>query len=101
MTLSFVFPSGWYIQLLIIFATYLILFFIRKSHKRKNNFKNQIIFSLAFSLLCLVGELIGISLKLWTYFPTNWPITVWIGYLGIGLFAYQLVRLLDELIKDK
>ena len=101
MFISFDFHAGWYIQLLIIYSTYLILYFIRKSRKSKNDFKNQIIFSVAFSLLCLIGELIGISLKLWTYFPINWPVTVWIGYFGIGLFAYQLVKLIDELTRTK
>lgn len=101
MVISFDFPIGWYVQLLIIYSTYLILFLIRRSRKSKSDFKNQIIFSAAFLLLCLTGEFAGIGMKLWTYFPNNWPITVWIGYFGIGLFAYQLAKLVDELSKTK
>jgi len=101
MILGFDFPSGWYIQLIIIYSTYLILAFIRSSRKNKSDFKNQIIFAIAFLLFCLIGEFTGISMKLWTYFPNNWPITVWIGYFGIGLSAYQLVKLIDELSKTK
>jgi len=100
MTLTFDILPGWLLQLLVIYSTYLILFFIRKGRKSKSEFKKQIIFSIAFLLLCFIGEFIGISLKLWTYFPTNWPVTVWIGYFGIGLFSYQLVKLVDELIDN-
>lgn len=90
------FPSGWYIQLLVIYSTYLILFFIRKGRKQQNNFKEQLLVASFLLLLAIIGEFIGISLDLWTYFPSNWPITVWIGYFGIGLIAYQLVKLVEK-----
>lgn len=91
------FPTGWFIQLLIIYSTYLFLFLIRKSHKQPNDFKKQLFVASLLLLLAVIGEFMGIYLSLWTYFPNNWPITVWIGYFGIGLIAYQLVRLADRL----
>ena len=90
------FPSGWFIQLLIIYSTYLFLFFIRKSHKKRNDFKKQLFVASSLLLLAIIGELIGINLGLWTYFPYNWPVTVWIGYFGIGLIAFQLVKMVDH-----
>ena len=97
MTFIINFPSGWFVELFVIYLTYFILFFIRRSRKSKTDLKSQFIFSIGFLLLCIIGEFIGVGLKLWTYFPSNWPVTVWIGYYGIGLFAFQLVKLVDEL----
>ena len=95
MLLSFDFPSGWFIELLIIYSTYVALLIIRKGYKNKQEVKKQITVGLLLLLLAFIGEFVGISLKLWSYFPYNWPITVWIGYFGIGLIAYQLVKLVD------
>ena len=91
------FPQGWFIQLVIIFGTYIVLLLVRKGYKKKQEFKNQLVVGLLLLFLSFIGEVIGINLKLWTYFPNNWPITVWVGYFGIGLIAYQLVKLVDEL----
>jgi len=99
MTLLFSFSTGWLLQLFVIYSTYFLFFFIRKSRKGKTNFKEQFYFALGFLLLCYVGEFLGVSMKLWTYFPSNWPVEVWIGYFGIGLFSYQLVHLVDEVMQ--
>lgn len=89
-------PPGWLIQITIIYSTYLTLFLIRKGYLNKNEFKKQILVGLLLLLLAFIGEFVGINLHLWTYIPFNWPITVWIGYFGIGLIAYQLTKLIDE-----
>ena len=91
------FPSGWLVQLFVIYSTYLLLFFINKNHKQPNNIKKQLLVATLLLLLAGIGEFIGVTFELWTYFPSNWPITVWIGYFGIGLIAYQLVKLVDRL----
>lgn len=97
MTVSLDVPQGWIVQLFIIYFTYTALFFIRKSYRNKKELRKQFIVAFLLLLLALIGEFTGINLKLWTYYPDNWPITVWIGYFGIGLIAYQLVKLVDEL----
>lgn len=63
---------------------------------RANEYKKQVMVALALVALAFVGEFIGVHLNLWTYIPHNWPFTVWIGYFGIGLLAYQLVKFIDE-----
>ena len=99
--LSLEFPPGWLIELLFIYGTYIILLLLRKGYGNKQELKNQFIVAVLLLLLAFVGEFIGINAKLWAYFPGNWPITVWIGYFGIGLIAYQLVRFIDKLATSK
>lgn len=88
---------GWYLQLSIVYSLYLFIFFLRKSYQKKKEIQNQLILGLASLIISFIAEQIGISLKLWTYFPNNWPIAVWIVYFGIGLLAYQFVKLVDEI----
>lgn len=90
------FPHGWWIQLLILYGVYISLFLLRKSYRKPNEVRQQ----LAVATICLgfaiIAEMVGINLHLWTYFPGNWPIMVWIGYFSFGLLAYQCVKLVEE-----
>lgn len=93
------FPTGWWVIILFIYGLYLYLFLQRKSYEKKGELKAQLMFALIILTISFIIELIGINLKVWTYFPGNWPIILWIGYFGSGLLGYQLVKKIEEMIK--
>ena len=98
MSLYFEFPSGWWAILAFIYISYLILFLQRKSYKKKNEMKSQYFFSFVAVVVAFFVEIIAISLRVWTYYPGNWPIILWIGYYGSGLLSYQLVKKIEEVL---
>lgn len=93
------YPTGWYIQMTIIYGTLLLVYFLRKSHKNKGEVKKMFLMGTATLIFAFIGEFVGISNKLWTYFPGNWPLPVWIGYFGLGLLGYQFAKLIEEKVK--
>lgn len=94
------FPAGWWAVILIIYGLYLLLFFHRKSYQRKGEIKTQLTFAAVTLLIAFIIELIAVNLKVWTYFPGNWPIILWPAYLGSGLLSYQLVKKIEEVVKE-
>lgn len=87
---------GWILILLILYVPYLFLFWKRKSYKSKKEIKGQLFFGLTAFFVAAIFELIGISTKLWTYIPNNWPIALWVAYFGAGLWGYQIVKKIEE-----
>lgn len=87
--------SEWLLLLGVIYGIYLTVYFYRKNKKPKES-KNQIKMAAATLLLSFLIEYIGVSSGLWTYFPGNWPISVWLGYFGVGLAGYQVFKLIEE-----
>lgn len=98
MGLYFDFPSGWWIALGIIYITYLLLFLQRKSYKKQAELKIQFLFGLVALCMAFVIEVAAINSKIWTYFPNNWPITLWIAYFGAALLSFQLIKKIEELV---
>lgn len=92
MQLYFEFPPGWWPILAIIYGLYFLLFFRRKSYKKPKEMKKQPLMGIIVLFLGIIVEYIAVSLSIWTYFPGNWPITLFIAYFGIGMLAYQLVK---------
>lgn len=70
----------------------------RKSYQKKKELKNQLLFAIVGLVIAFIVEIIAVNLGVWTYFPENWPITVWILYFGSGLLAYQLIKKIEEMI---
>ncbi len=97
MGLYFEFPSGWWVIILFVYSLYLLLFLQRVSYQKKGELKVQLIFAITTLLLAFTIEVIAINLNVWTYFPGNWPVILWIGYFGSGLLAYQLIKKIEEM----
>lgn len=98
MTLYLNFPTGWYIALAMVYVPYLILFILRKSYKKKSELKAQFAIASIVLLIAFAIEFVAISLGLWTYFPGNWPLPLWLGYFGAGLLGFQLLKTIEKLI---
>lgn len=99
MGLYFEFPSGWWAIILFIYGLYLYLFLQRKSFQKKHEIITQLVCATVTLMLSFTIEVIAISLNVWTYFPGNWPVILWIAYFGSGLLAYQLVKKIEEMIR--
>ncbi len=98
MSVYFDFPTGWWVIILFIYGLYLYLFLQRKSYQRKGEIRNQLIFATIILIISFTIEVIAVNLNVWTYFPGNWPIILWVGYFGSGLLGYQLVKKIEELL---
>lgn len=94
------FPAGWWIVILIIYGLYLLIFLQRRSYQREGEIKTQLTFATITLVIAFAIELVAVNLKVWTYFPGNWPIILWPSYLGSGLLSYQLVKKIEEAIND-
>lgn len=99
MNLYLQFPSGWWVVILIIYGLFLLIFLQRRSYQNEQEVKAQLLFAAATTFISLIIELVAVNLKVWTYFPGNWPIILWVGYFGSGLLGYQLVKKIEESIK--
>ena len=99
MNIYFDFPAGWWVIILFIYSLYLYIFLQRKSYLRKSEIKVQFLFALVTLVVSFTIEVIAVNLKVWTYFPGNWPIILWVGYFGSGLLGYQLVKKIEESAK--
>lgn len=99
MGLYFDFPPGWWMVILFIYGLFIYLFLQRRSYQRKGEIKAQMVFALVIMVISFIIEIIAINLKVWTYFPGNWPVILWLGYFGSGLLGYQLVKKIEEIIK--
>lgn len=99
MGLYFEFSRGWILVWAIIYLPYTYLLLQRKSYKSKEEVKNQIIFAITALVLSFTLEIVGVTFKLWTNFPGNWSIYLWIAYFGGGLLGYQLVKKIEEIVK--
>ncbi len=93
------FPSGWWVILAIIYLPYILLFFSRKSYQNKKEIKTQLLFGVASLIIAFIIEVVAISLNVWTYFPGNWPIILWVCYFGGGLMSYQVIKKIEELFQ--
>lgn len=99
MGLYFEFNPGWIWLWLIIYLPYLYLLKQRKSYRNKKELRSQLIFAILALLISILLEFVGVSFKLWTNFPGNWSIYLWISYFGSGLLGYQLVKKIEETAK--
>lgn len=97
MELYLQFPQGWWPLLLIIFAPFLVLFFLRRGYEKPKEIKAQIVWVVVATALAFVIEFVAVSLEVWTYFPGNWPIILWLGYIGAALSAFQIIKKIEEL----
>lgn len=98
MGLYFDFNTGWILVWLIIYLPYLALLIERKSYQNKKELKSQFIFAIIALLISFILEFVGVSFKLWTNFPGNWSIYLWIAYFGGGLLSFQLIKKIEELV---
>lgn len=98
MSLYFEFNPGWILVWAIIYLPYLFLLIQRKSYNKKE-IRVQFIFAIIALLLSILTEFVGVSFKLWTNFPGNWSIYLWISYFGSALLAYQLIKKIEEMVK--
>lgn len=99
MGLYFDFNPGWIWVWAIIFLPYLLLLIQRKSYQNKKEIKNQFVFAMVALSISFILEVLGVTFKLWTNFPGNWSIYLWIAYFGGGLLGYQLVKKIEEIMK--
>lgn len=99
MGLYFEFNPGWIWVWGIIYLPYTLLLIQRKSYRNKKEIKGQFIFATVALLISFILELVGVTNKLWTNFPGNWSIYLWVAYFGGGLLSYQLVKKIEEIIK--
>lgn len=99
MSIYLQFPVGWWAVILIIYGLYLLIFLQRKSYQRKGEIKTQLVFATITLAIAFTIELVAVSLKVWTYFPGNWPVILWIAYFGSGLLSYQLIKKIEEIIQ--
>lgn len=90
------FPQAWWTITIIFYVSWLILFLRRKTYKHSKELTSQIVFALIILILSFIIENIGIPNKLWTYYPGNWPIILWVNYFGSGLLGYQLLKKVEE-----
>lgn len=88
---------GWIWVWSIIYLPFLYLLILRKSYQNKKEIRAQFIFATVTLLISILLELVGVSFKLWTYFPGNWSIYLWISYFGSALLGYQLVKKIEEI----
>lgn len=96
MGLYFNFNIGWIWVWAIIYLPYLYLFMQRKSYKNKKEIRSQFIFAVTALLIAFMLEFVGVSFKLWTNFPGNWSIYLWIAYFGGGLLSFQLIKKIEH-----
>lgn len=99
MGLYFQFPDGWWVIILLIYGLYLFLVLHRKSYQKGKEIKAQLMFALIILTISFTIEVIAVNLNVWTYFPGNWPVILWVGYFGSGLLGYQLVKKIEEMMK--
>lgn len=95
--LFFEFSPSWWIITALFYAPWFLLFLQRKTYKKPRDLRNQIIYAFSCLLLAIIAEVIAVPRNLWTYFPNNWPIMVWINYFGAGLIGYQLAKKIEEI----
>lgn len=95
MNLYFEYPLGWYVILGMIYVPWLLLLIMRKSYSRKE-VGTQLIFGFVTLAISFLIEFVAVNLKVWTYFPGNWPVVLWIAYFGAGLLGYQILKLLEK-----
>lgn len=93
----FAFPSGWWVITVLFYGLWVALFVTRKSYRKKKEVKLQVLFGLFALLLAAAVETIGVRSGLWTYFPGNWPVILWVNYFGSGLMGYQVLKRIEEL----
>ena len=99
MGLYFDFNIGWIWVFTIIYLPYLCLFIQRKSYQSGKEIRNQLIFAITALVLSFTLEIVGVTFKLWTNFPGNWSIYLWIAYFGGGLLSFQLIKKIEEIVK--
>lgn len=99
MGIYFDFSIGWIWVWAVIYLPYLFLFIQRESYKNKKEIKNQFLFATIALVISFILEVLGVIFKLWTNFPGNWSIYLWIAYFGGGLLAYQLIKKIEESMK--
>lgn len=84
--------------MILLYGAVLAVFALRKD-KKKGDFGDRMKFGLTVLLLGFITEFVGVTLKLWTLLPGNWPITVWISYFGMGLLVFEVSKYLKEIKK--
>lgn len=99
MGLYFEFNPGWILIWAIIYSPYLYFFIQRKSYQSEKEMRVQFTFALIILLISILLEFVGVTNALWTNFPGNWSIYLWISYFGSALLGYQLVKKVEELVK--
>ncbi|GEM_PF-3073254 len=90
--LSFDFPYGWYILLVLILGLWgFLTLYTSKTDMRK---------SLKFGIVALVfgsvTEAVGIGFGLWIYAGGNWPYILWPSYFIVGSCSYLAFKVLDK-----
>ena len=89
------YPVTWYIFTLITIGV-LFLFYSLRKDKGKRNIKSCLVFGFIGLILCVVIEVIGVSLGLWNYVGGNWPIILWLNYFISAMMGYQLLKLSES-----
>jgi hypothetical protein len=85
--LFFAFLTGW-----------LVIIFVRRKHTEKKEGKQQLVIGVLGSCSLVSMEIFAISMNLWNYTPTNWPVILWPTYFVAILFGYQLLRVVEKIV---
>lgn len=93
------FPSGWWLILAILYIPYFILFFARKSYQSKKEIKHQLILALIVASVSFPIDFMAVSLRIWTFFPNNFPVVLFPAYFGAALLGYQILKKIEEVVK--
>ena len=84
------FPSGWYVLFFFALGLFVVFSHIRKSARGAARFG-------AIGLaIGIVSEAIGVSLGLWSYYPANWPVILWLLYFLYTAAFYQIFWVLNR-----
>lgn len=86
----------WYFQLALGLFVWLSLFLYRKSWKRKNEIKGQIIFGFVSLGMNLLSDTVGVLSNSWHYTDGDWPAIIWPLMFIVGVAAFQLFKFIDE-----
>lgn len=97
--LYFDFPDGWWLVTAIFYIPWFILFVQSGTYRKTGELKVQIVFGVVALVLAFIVENIAIPSGLWTYFPGNWPVILWVNYFGSGLLGYQLFKKIEKIFR--
>jgi uncharacterized membrane protein len=92
------FSSSWYLLFVAFFLGWLTMTLIMRKHLNLREAKRQLMVGV-FGLCVLISmEIFAVTMDLWTYFPSNWPVMLWPTYVVAILFGYQLLRLIEKIL---
>ena len=99
MNFVFDFNSGWYVLFFAFLLSWATVLIIRRKSRGQREVKEQGFLALSGLLALGLMEFFAVSTNLWHYTPGDWPVILWPTYFAAILFGYQLLRLIEGLIR--